>query len=141
MSAIAPLVAYKRVPFVDEDGATWVFVGENFVGGTFLMHIRNNPGDTGTPILTLSGAAPGSQGISVSYDPAYVYVDETGEEVTAPASKVLLRIDEATLEGLTLPTPTDEPANYYYDLHVTPTGGVKRVAAEGAFTIKPGVTI
>lgn len=135
------LTAYKRVPFIDEDGATIVFVGENFAGGAYAMHIRNNPGDNGTPILSLAGAAAGTEGISVTYDTEYVYVDENGAEQEGPASLVLIQIDEATLEGLSLGTPSDKPVSLYYDLHITPSGASKRVVAEGKFIINPGVTI
>jgi len=141
MAAIINLEADKRVPFVDEDGATIVFIGENFAGGVYAMHVRNNPGDTGTPILSLAGATAGTQGISVTYDPDYVYVDETGTEQTGPASLVLIQIDEATIEALSLGTPTDEPVTLHYDLHITPSGAPKRVVAAGKFIIKPGVTI
>lgn len=142
MSAIVNLAADKRVPFVDEDGATWVFVGEDWDDAAFAMHVRALPGDTGTPLISLSNASAGSQGISATYDGAYVFVDpETGEETTLPATLVLCQIDEATLEAISLGTPYDKPAVFYYDLHVTPSGGIKRVAASGAFTINPGVTI
>lgn len=141
MAPTIDLTAYKRVPFIDEDGATIVFAGENFVGGTYLMHIRANPGDTGTPILSLSGASAGTQGISVTYDAEYLYVDENGAEQTGPASLVLIQINETTLEGLSLGTPTDKPVTLYYDLHITPSGAPKRVASQGKFIIKPGVTI
>lgn len=140
MPAYAPLPAYKRVPFLDLDGCTWAFVGEDWTGAAFAMHIRNNPGDTGSAIITLTGATAGTQGISVTYDEDYIYVDD-GVEIEAPASLVLCQIDEATLEGLSLPTPTDEALTLHYDLHVTPSGGAKRIVAYGEFVINPGVTI
>lgn len=141
MAVTINLEADKRVPFIDVDGATIVFVGEDFSGGTYAMHIRNNPGDTGTPIISLAGATAGTQGISVTYDEEYVYVDETGAEQTGPASLVLIQIDEATLEVLSLGTPIDKPVTLFYDLHITPSGAPKRVVAEGHFVINPGVTI
>lgn len=141
MSVTIDLTAYKRVPFIDEDGATIVFVGENFAGGTYAMHIRNNPGDTGDPVLSLAGATAGTQGISVTYDATYDYVDETGADQSGPASLVLIQIDEATLEGLSLGTPTDKPVTLHYDLHITPSGAPKRVVSQGKFIINPGVTI
>lgn len=135
------LTAYKRVPFIDEDGATIVFVDENYADAALAMHIRNNPGDTGDPVLSLAGASAGTQGISVTYVADYAYEDEKGVEQEGPASLVLIQIDEATLEGLSLGTPTDKPVTLYYDLHVTPAGAPKRVVAEGKFIINPGVTI
>ena len=141
MSVTIDLNADKRVPFIDEDGATIVFVGENFAGGTYAMHIRANPGDIGTPVLSLAGASAGTQGISVTYDLEYIYVDEKGVEQEGPASLVLIQIDETTLEGLSLGTPTDKPVTLHYDLHITPSGAPKRVVAQGRFIINPGVTI
>lgn len=142
MAVTLNLEAYKRVPFVDDDGATWVFFGEEWDDATFAMHIRNNPGDTGTPLVSLANASAGSQGISATYEASYVYVDpETDEEVTGPATLVLVQIDEATLESLALGTPYDKPVSLHYDLHVTPSGGSKRIPIEGAFILKPGVTI
>jgi hypothetical protein len=102
------------------------------------MHIRNQPGDTGTPLLSLATATAGSQGISVTYSPAYVYNDAGS---TAPASLILIQIDEATLEALSLNNPTNSPLVLAYDLHVTPSVGAKRVELFGTFTIDPGVTI
>lgn len=141
MSVALDLTADKRVPFIDEDGATIVFVGENFAGGAYAMHIRNHPGDTGAAIVSLAGATAGTQGISVTYDPDYDYVDEKGAEQNGPASLVLIQIDESTIEALSLGTPSDEPVSLHYDLHVTPSGAPKRVVAAGKFIIKPGVTI
>ena len=142
MAANVPLSAFKRVPFVAEDGCTWAFVGYDWTGATFLMHVRNNPGDTSTPTITLTGASAGSEGISVTYDTDYSYIDPTsGQAVTAAASLVLVQINEATLEALSLGTPTDAPVELAYDLHVTPSGGVKRVAVYGTFSILPGVTV
>lgn len=142
MAVEVPLSAFKRVPYVEPDGCTWAFVGYNWVGATFLMHIRNRYGDTGTPIISLAGASAGSEGISVSYDADYSYTDPvSGQTVTAPASLVLVQIDEATLEALSLGTPVDAPVELVYDLHVTPSGGVKRVAVFGTFSILPGSTI
>lgn len=142
MAVRIDLTAYKRVPFVDEDGATFVFFGLNWTGATFLAHIRQHPGDTGTPLITLANAAAGSQGVSVAVVPDYTYVDpKTKEPVTGQASKVLIQIDEATLEALALGSPSDCPLELCYDLHVTPTGGVKQLPVHGKFTILPGVTI
>lgn len=141
MSVTIDLKADKRVPFIDEDGATIVFTAENWTDAAFAMHIRANPGDSGTPVVSLAGATAGTQGISVTYDADYSYIDDSGETFTLPASLVLIQIDEATLEALSLGTPSDKPVTLYYDLHVTPSGGAKRVVSHGKFIIKPGVTI
>ena len=134
MAAKLPLSVFKRVPFIDDVA----ILGPNYTGAAFAMHIRNNTGDTGTPLVSLANATAGTQGISVTYEAAYVY-NEAGD--TAPASLISIQIDEATLESLTLNNPTNEPMVLYYDLHVTPTGQAKRVELLGTFTIYPGVTI
>lgn len=134
MAAELNIVAFKRVPFVDDV----VILGPDYTGAAFAMHIRSRNGDTGTPLISLSNASAGTQGISVTYDASYIY-NEAGDE--APASLILIQIDEATLEALSLNNPTEKPVDLVYDLHVTPSGGVKRVELYGQFTIYPGATI
>lgn len=134
MAANLNIAAFKRTPFIDDIA----ILGPNYTGATFLMHIRNKNGDTGTPLISLAGATAGTQGISVTYNAAYIY-NEAGD--TAPASLILIQIDEATLEALALNNPADKPVELAYDLHVTPSGGIKRVELFGQFIINPGSTI
>lgn len=136
MAADLDIPAFKRVPF-DDDVA---IIGENLTGATFSMQIRAHPGDAGTALVSLANAAPPTQGVSVTYNPAYQYQDGASL-VTAPASLIRICIDEATLEGLSLGTPYDEPVDLFYDLHATPVGGTKRVLFGGKFPLNPGVTI
>lgn len=137
MAVNLPLLAYKRVPFVEPDGATFAVVGPNWASAAYRMQIRQRPGDTGAALITLTTAAAGSQGISASYVAEYALPDGT----EAPATKVLIQIDEATLESLEMGTPYDEPVELFYDLHITPSGGTKINYCGGKFTIAPGVTI
>lgn len=136
MAAELDIAAFKRVPF-DDDVA---IIGENLTGATFAMHIRAHPGDTGTALVSLANASPPSQGLSVTYNAAYQYMDGP-DLITAPASLIRICIDESVLEGLSLGTPYDEPVELFYDLHTTPSGGTKRVQFGGEFILKPGVTI
>ena len=138
MTAILDLTAFKRVPFLEPDGVTVAILGPNYTGAAFSMQIRNIAGDTGAPLVSLASAASGGQGISVTYNASYIY-DEAGS--VSPASLILIQIDEATIEALALNNPADKPVILAYDLHVTPTGGVKRVELRGQFIIMPGVTI
>lgn len=141
MAAYIPLEAFKRVPFVEPDGATIIRTGQNFAFGALAMQIRASKGDSGSPLVSLSNAPVGQEGLSASYDPEFLYVDEQGREVTAEATKLLIHISEITLESLSLGTPYAEPVSLYYDIHVTPVGGAKFVLCEGEFILKPGVTI
>ena len=117
----------KRTPFVE----SIAFTGLDFTGATFLMHFRNQPGDTGTPVISLANAVAGSQGLSVA-------VATSGG---VPTSTLTIRIDEATMEGLPFAAPTSEYLILHYDLHITPSGGTKRVWLRGLFYVDPGVTI
>ncbi|MGL4640534.1 MAG: hypothetical protein ACRCVX_12500 [Shewanella sp.] len=141
MPAYVPLVAFKRVPFVDDDGCTLAFVGLDWSSAAFLMHIRNLQGDTGAPLVALTNAGVGTQGISALYAPVFPYPNDSNAIVTGAATKILVQIDEATLENLALGTPYKDAVTLHYDIHCTPPGLAKRIIAYGEFVIKPGVTI
>lgn len=128
-----PIVVPKRVPFDD----TIVFIGADYSDATFAMHVREEEGDTGTPIITL-GDVSGSEGISATFDDEYTD-PETEEPVEATIFRI--RILEATLEALPLGADTSEDVELVYDLHVTPAGGVKFILCEGPFLVTPGSTI
>ena len=134
MAANFPLSAFKRVPFLTEIA----ILGPDYTGADFAMHVRNFEGDTWSPLISLADATAGTQGVSVTYDAAFIY-DDAGSE--APASIIAIQIDEATLEAIALNNPTNKVLTLYYDLHVTPTGEAKRVELYGTFSIYPGVTI
>lgn len=134
MAAEIPItVMSKRVPFI----GSLAIEGANLTTATFKMEVRNLPGDTGTALVTLNGASAGSEGISCTYDAAYAD-PETGE--TFAASVILIQINETTMEGLSTGTPVDEPVTLHYDIHCTPSGGLKFLAAYGTLTYYPGVT-
>lgn len=140
MAVEFPLSPFKRVPFAGAD-AEIVFIGPDWTAAAFALQVRNNPGDTGAPIISLMGAAAGIQGISATFNANYAYVDENGVNQVAPATIMQIQIDEAIIEAISLGTPYDKPLQLFYDLHVTPAGSVKRVEMYGAFNIIPGVTI
>lgn len=120
--------AFKRTPY--KPGAIQ-FKALDFTGAAFLMHIRNLPGDTGSPLVSLAGASAGSQGLSITV--------ETVDGITS--TYLTIQIDETTMEGLPSAAPASLPLTLYYDLHITPSGGVKSVWLAGKFTVYPGVTI
>lgn len=127
-------VPSKRVPWVE----TLAVEGADYSAATFAMEIRNKPGDTGTALVALANATAGTQGISCTYNPAYVD-PETGEAFAA--SVITFQINEATMEGLPTASPTDASIDAHYDLQITPSGGVKFLLCYGAFTYAPGVTL
>jgi hypothetical protein len=136
MSARFNIPIDKRTPFKDD----FIFVGQNWTGAAFLMHLRNLSGDTGMPIVALASAAAGVQGVSAVYNPAYSYVLD-GVATTEPATIITIQIDELTLEAIPLATPADKDLTLSYDLHVTPTGGLKERELFGNIILTPGTTI
>lgn len=137
MAAHVNIDAFKRVPFLDSID----FIGPDWAAADFALQIRNSNGDTGTALVSLTKQTAGTQGISCTYNASYVWVDQSGVSHTSAASIVLINISEATVEGLSLNNPVSEPLTLKYDLHVTPSGGTKFVAAYGDFTVYPGSTI
>ncbi|MGD9470606.1 MAG: hypothetical protein AB7G24_00745 [Novosphingobium sp.] len=132
------LVAFKRVPFGGASGTEDFIEAGDLSAATFRMEIRTAPGDTGDALVRLTNAAAGSRGISAAYDSAYPHPTSG-----APIAATVIRpqIDEATLEALAAASPASDDLVLHYDLHITPSGGLKYVCAYGTFTIKPGVTI
>lgn len=124
--------ADKRAPY----DRTITFIGPDWSGEAFLVQFRNLPGDQGAPLFELETASSG-EGVSATFDPAFP-VPRT--DVTAPATHVRFRINETTLEGLNYGTPTEQPIDAHWDMHVG-TGAAKRVHGRGILKIDPGVTL
>lgn len=138
MAAELNIAAFKRVPFGGSSGeGDIVLLGYDWSGAAFAMDIRVNPGDTGTPLVGLTNASAGAEGISATYNAAYPLSDGS----TAGATIIRPQINESTMEALALSARPKDPVALHYDLHVTPSGQNKRVLAYGKFTIYPGVTI
>ena len=68
-------------------------------------------------------------------------VTVTIEEDLTPTSRIAWTVSEATMEAMPLAAEVDPDVGLFLDLHITPSGGLKFVAIEGAFKIKSGVTI
>lgn len=132
--ASVPICAQKRVPL---DRLIPV-IGPNWTGGIYRIEVRPLPGGAGSPLITLTNAAAGTQGISATYDAAYALPDGSG---TSPATVFRIRIDEVNLEALALASPAQNAVTLYYDFHVTPVAGDKFALCGGVFSIEPGVTI
>lgn len=129
------LTADKRTPFWPD---TIDIEGYDFSGAALLMHIRAAPGSTGTPLVELEGTASPAEGLSVS---TFVADDSSPDYIEGETYSALsIRIDESTLEALSLGSPAHEPLVLYYDIHIG-TGTAKRRWLFGTFTIDPGVTI
>jgi hypothetical protein len=138
MRPTIPIAAFKRVPF----SYTTYIAGVDLTAANFLCHVRHKFGDTGIPIITLTKAAAGSQGVSAAYIPAITFRDQYScKDITLPATAITIRIDELTLEAIPMANPTHQPLQLVYDVHNTPTGSDKYVAYGGDFYLFPGSTI
>lgn len=133
------IVADKRVPWggIRGDGDI-VVLGVDWSAGTFKMEVRAEPGDSGTPLVTLANAAAGAQGISASYDAGYMHPTT---KAAVGATIIRPQINETTIEALALAADPARAVAAHYDIHATISGMGKFVLAYGAFSIKPGVTI
>lgn len=131
VAAQLDIAVFKRVPFADD----LAVIGPDYSDAAFSMQIRQRWGDTGSPLLTV--------GVTATYDPAYVYFDPRRKITVGPtpATVLALAVSEATIEALPLAADEEKPLELVYDLHITPSGGVKRVVMAGAFIIYPGSTI
>lgn len=104
--------------------------GFDFTGATFAMQVRDRK-DGGFVRATLAGTAtPNTEGVRI---------------VSASASQTVLEIfiAEATMEAMDIAADAQSPGSdgvAFWDLHITPSGGVKFLALEGTFTVKAGAT-
>ncbi len=126
-----PITVYRNVPFLDSIR----FVGLDFTGGTFDHAGPPAAGTAGDPLLSLTNATAGLQGLSVAV------TEESGLDV----STLTIQIDEATIDAL-LPASTNgqkagTDVGLFYDLIITATGFPKSRWLEGSFTIAEGVTV
>lgn len=55
-------------------------------------------------------------------------------------SVVSMRINEATMEAMPFGDPIGDDLLLYWDMHITPDGGVKEKYLYGTFTVRAGVT-
>lgn len=131
---------------------TFTFVGKDFTGATFNSEIRLTKDATGAALVTLTNAAAGAQGLRLiatytSTVQAHIdagRLDEVppGYELTDTVvlSQVGYRVNETTVEGLPFPGERGDDATLQWDLHITPTGGVKDKYLGGDFVVKAGAT-
>jgi hypothetical protein len=131
---------------------TFNFVGLDFTGATFLSNVRLEPDAPGAPLVLLNNAAAGAEGLRLvgvwtqtiqqhidagrihSVPPHYKLTD------TVPLSTVEMRVNETTMEGLPYPGERGDDATLAWDIHITPTGGVKDKYLGGNFVVRAGAT-
>jgi hypothetical protein len=125
-----PITAFRHAPW----GRELVLIAEDWSAATFEWAFAVRPGDAS--LITLENRAAGIEGISASFDPAYVH-PRSGAQVGATIITPLM--DEVTLALLPEPVPSSADIVLYHTLYATPADGLKRVMCFGSFTIKQGV--
>jgi len=131
---------------------TFTFVGKDFTGATFNSEIRLTKDATGAALVTLTNAAAGAQGLRV----VAVYTDTVANHIanghlnevppgykltdTVTLTEVALRVNEVTMESLPFPGERGNDATLQWDLHITPTGGLKDKYLGGDFVVRAGAT-
>ena len=115
--------------------------------------VRALPDSSGTPLVALGGVATSaSEGVWWIYA-GYATVGEhieagrlngippgTAITDTVLVSQIGLRINETTMEGLPLPDDVGSDLTLYWDLQITPAGGIKDKYLGGKFVVRSGVT-
>lgn len=125
----------RRVPFGGAVGdADIVYLGEDWSAAAFVMAFAAAEGSAA--LITLTNASAGSQGVSATYDAAYLH-PTTGATVGATIIRPL--ISETTLEALTYSSDPSAPLVLYFDLIVTPSGDQQRVFCKGTLSVYQGV--
>ena len=132
---------------------TWEFQGEDFTGAVFSAQVRQTNDATGLPLIdlatVLSASAQGLRIIcagsaTVSAHIAAGRLSEVPEGLTGASllalSQVGVRINEATMEALPIAGERGADLILAWDLHVTPSGGLKRKYLGGRFTVLAGAT-
>jgi len=132
------LGAFRNVPWGGDAGdQDFVFLGENLAGATFHMQIRTERGDRTSPLIDLTNAIAGVNGLSWVWDAGYLD-PETG--ATVGATIVTPFILDTTLNSFPWPPRQSDPIVFYYDLTVTKVGDIERLVWFGTWTLYPGVT-
>jgi hypothetical protein len=137
------LVANRWEPFVH----VFRFEGQGLTGATFAAEVRDRKdGGFARAVLATVGSA-GTEGITL-VSVANEDVDFGGDigVVNVPVSTVSMRINEPTMEAMGTAhlaagaAEVGDDGSIWWDMQITPAGGVKYRALEGQFTVKAGVT-
>lgn len=140
---------------------TFTFVGLDFTDAVFAAHIRTLPDAGGSPLVNLATVVSSSaEGLRLIYggtDTIASHIaagrlsevppgtnqatDAAWQESDIVAlSQIGMRVNETTMEGLPFPDDTGDDMPLAWDLHVTPSGGVKDKYMGGSFSVVAGAT-
>lgn len=131
------------------------FVGFDFTGATLVSQVRLKPETSGSALISLTATgSTTAEGVRLHYTGSDTVENHilAGNLSAVPRglalatnvslSVVSIQIVEATMEGLPAAPVTDPSRDIVlaWDLHITPSGGIKDKYAGGDFVVRAGVT-
>lgn len=133
---------------------TFTFVGVDFSAGFLISaQVRLTPDAPGSPLINLNAVSTlSSEGVSLGYAGSATVTAHiaAGRLSAVPAGMVAsdtvalsvlnMRINETTMESLPLPAERGGNVVLAWDMHITPSGGIKDKYMGGDFIIRSGVT-
>lgn len=121
-----PIEAARHTPFDDP----LTFRGIDLTGAVMKAQVRveKDGGEIKADLDTV--LTPETEGL---------YLVSAGLVDGVMTSEVRMWIDEATMKAMTPAPDQGEDVILYWDLHITPAGGVKQVYLYGTFTVLAGV--
>lgn len=142
-----PLAGDRYTPFLE----TLVFLNLDFTAAVFKLQVRARK-DGGPLYADLGTVTTAAEGVRLLYggtDTIAAHI-AAGRLSAVPSgyvsgdsialSQATIRINEATMEAMPLGTEAGDDLELFWDLHITPSGGMKQVYVEGPFTVRAGVT-
>lgn len=131
------LVANRWEPFVH----VVRFEGVSYAGASFAAEVRDRKdgGFARATLATVGGV--GTEGITIvsTANEDIDFGGDTGVQ-NVPVTTVSMRINEPTVEAMAVAPEAGDDGVIWWDMQITPSGGVKFRPLEGTFTIKAGVT-
>jgi hypothetical protein len=107
------------------------FLGIDLTDAVMKMQVRDRK-DGGTVRADLATVGSvGTEGVTL------VSAAEVDDVMT---SVVSIRINEATMEAMPTGTEIGDDLGLWWDMHITPDGGIKEKYLHGSFTVRAGVT-
>lgn len=124
---LLPLSADRFTPFI----ATLTFVGIDLTAAVMKAQVRDRKdgGAVRADLATVTLA--NTEGLRLL---------SAGTVDGVMTSVVYMRVNEATMEAMPLGAEIGDDLDLYWDLQVTPSGGVKGVYLYGPFIVRAGVT-
>lgn len=134
---------------------TLVLIGYDFTAAAFALQVRDRKdgGAVRADLGTAASAAAegvrlifGGTATAAAHIAAGRLTQEQADQLGAAAgdnvllSHLGIRINESTVEAMPFGTERGDDLPLYWDLHITPSGGIKDKYAGGDFTVRAGVT-